>query len=166
MRYLNPSPKYLSTTMITSMSTVIHQILVKKNLTKPVRFWWPLTFGPIDRCAAILISLLISCQIESWTMLCWLAENHNSQLEKIVSNFEITIKRIFSVAGRMFEPDRCRLTDKIFEAKMFINCNKDFKNSLPLFNKYLQFWCSGVIDVRVEGRFDSAGQLNVKTRHP
>ena len=33
------------------MSTVI-QILVK-NSTKPVRFCWPLTFGPIDRCAAI-----------------------------------------------------------------------------------------------------------------
>jgi len=38
IRYFNLSRKYLSTTLITSMSTVIHQILVKKNSTKPVRF--------------------------------------------------------------------------------------------------------------------------------
>jgi len=37
------------------MSTVIHQILVK-NLTKPVKFCWPLTFGPKDNCAVILTS--------------------------------------------------------------------------------------------------------------
>jgi len=37
----------------------------KKNSTKPVRFCWPLTFGPIDRCTAILASLLISFQIKS-----------------------------------------------------------------------------------------------------
>jgi len=47
-------------------------------------------------------------------MLCWLADDRNSQLEEIVSNFEITNKRIFSVAGRMFKPDRRRLTDEGF----------------------------------------------------
>jgi len=56
-------------------------------------------------------------------MLCGLADDPNSQLEEIVSNFEITIKRIFSVAGRMFKPDRCPLSDKRFEALVFINCN-------------------------------------------
>jgi len=35
-------------------------------------------------------------------MLCWLADNRNMQLEEIVSNFKITNKRIFRVAGRMF----------------------------------------------------------------
>jgi len=60
-------------------------------------------------------------------MLCWLADDRNPHLEEMVSNFEITNKRIFSVGGRMFKPDRCRLPDKRFEALMFINCNKDFK---------------------------------------
>jgi len=50
-------------------------------------------------------------------MLCWLADDHNPQLEYIV----ITNKRIFSAAGRMFKPDRRRLPDKIFEVLMFIN---------------------------------------------
>jgi len=40
-------------------------------------------------------------------MLCWLANDRNPHLEEIVSNFEIINKRILSVAGRMFKPDRC-----------------------------------------------------------
>jgi len=55
-------------------------------------------------------------------MLYWLADNRNPQLQEIVSNFVITNKRIFSVTGRMFKPDGCRLTDKRFEGLMFINC--------------------------------------------
>jgi len=39
-------------------------------------------------------------------MLCWLADDRNAQLEEIASNFEITNKRIFNVAGRMFKPAR------------------------------------------------------------
>jgi len=61
-------------------------------------------------------------------MLCWLADDRNQQLQEIVSNFEITNNLIFSVAGRMFKPDRCRLSNKIFEALMFISCNEDFKH--------------------------------------
>jgi len=45
-------------------------------------------------------------------MLFWLADDPNPQSEEIFSNFEIINKRIFSVAGRMFKPDRCRLTVK------------------------------------------------------
>jgi len=47
-------------------------------------------------------------------VLCWLADDSNivTQVEEIVSNFEIINKRIFSVAGRMFKPYRCRLTVK------------------------------------------------------
>jgi len=60
-------------------------------------------------------------------MLCWLADDRNPQLEEIVTNFEMTNKRYFSVAGRKLKPDTRRLTDKSFEALMFINCNKDFK---------------------------------------
>jgi len=32
-----------------------------------------------------------------------------------------------------FKPDRWHLTDKRFDALMFINCNKDFKHSPYLF---------------------------------
>jgi len=53
-----------------------------------------------------------SFQIKSCTMLCWLADDRNPQLEDTVSNFEIINKRIFSVAERMFKPDRCHLTVK------------------------------------------------------
>ena len=60
-------------------------------------------------------------------MLVCLADDRKPQLGEIVSNFEIINKRIFSVAGRMFKHDWCRLIDKIFEALMFINCKKDFK---------------------------------------
>jgi len=78
--------------------------------------------------AAILASLFISFQIKSCTLLCWFADDGNPQLEEIVSNFEITNKRIFSIAGRMLKPDRYRLPDKRFETLMFINCCKDFKH--------------------------------------
>jgi len=81
---------------------------------------------------------VISFQIKSCTMLCCLADDRNPQWEEIVSNFEITNKRIFRIAGRMFKPDRCRLTDKRFEALMFINCNIDFKKCLVLLNQYLK----------------------------
>jgi len=41
------------------------------------------------------------------------AENIVTQFEEIVSNFESTNKRLFSVAGRVFKPDRCRLTQDL-----------------------------------------------------
>jgi len=55
-------------------------------------------------------------------------KHRNSCFEEIVSNFEITNIRLFSIAGRKFKPDRCRLTDRRFEALMFINSNKHLKN--------------------------------------
>jgi len=61
-------------------------------------------------------------------MPCCLADDRNPQLEEIVNNFEITNKRIFSVAGRMFKPDKYRLPDERFETLMFIKCNKYFKH--------------------------------------
>jgi len=45
-------------------------------------------------------------------VLCWLADDCNPQLKEIVSNFEIINKRIISVTGRMFKPDKHRLTVK------------------------------------------------------
>jgi len=71
-------------------------------------------------------------------MLCWLADDCNPQLEEIVSTCEITNKRIFNVAERMFKPDRRLSPDKRFEALMFINGNRDFKSLLFLFQQYFQ----------------------------
>jgi len=105
--------------------------------------------------------IFISFQIKSCTMLCWLADDRNQQLQEIVSNFEITNNLIFSVAGRMFKPDRCRLSNKIFEALMFISCNEDFKHWFISIN-IQSVCCSGETDGREEGRFDSPGQLNAQ----
>ncbi|KAG0718305.1 Zinc finger BED domain-containing protein 4 [Chionoecetes opilio] len=33
------------------------------------------------------------------------------------------VERLFSVAGKVFKPDRCSLSDKVFEELMFIRCN-------------------------------------------
>lgn len=33
------------------------------------------------------------------------------------------VERMFSIAGKVFRPDRCRLTDNNFETVMFIKCN-------------------------------------------
>ena len=60
-----------------------------------------------DTWVAVLESLFISFQIKGCTLLCWHAGDRNPQLEEIVSNFEITNKRILSVAGWMFKPDWC-----------------------------------------------------------
>ena len=34
------------------------------------------------------------------------------------------VERLFSIAGKVFRPDRCRLKDKTFKRLMFIRCNK------------------------------------------
>ena len=34
-----------------------------------------------------------------------------------------SVERTFSIAGKVFRPDRCRLTDKNFETVMMIKCN-------------------------------------------
>ena len=50
-------------------------------------------------------------------------------ISKIVPNFlcipasSAPIERLFSVAGKTFRPERCRLSDKTFEALMFVKCN-------------------------------------------
>ena len=33
------------------------------------------------------------------------------------------VERIFSIGGKVFQPDCCSLTDKTFESLMFIRCN-------------------------------------------
>jgi len=45
-------------------------------------------------------------------MLVCLADDRYPHLEETASNFEIINKRIFSVTGRIFKLDRCRLTVK------------------------------------------------------
>lgn len=35
------------------------------------------------------------------------------------------VERIFSIAGRIFRPDRCCLSDDLFEKLMFIRCNSN-----------------------------------------
>ena len=35
------------------------------------------------------------------------------------------VERIFSVGGKLFRPERCRLSDTVFEKLMFIRCNRE-----------------------------------------
>ena len=39
------------------------------------------------------------------------------------------VERLFSIAGKVFTPERCRLSDDRFEQLMFIRCNN---NNVPL----------------------------------
>jgi len=130
-----------------------------------VRICWPLTFGgPIERCAAALAPLFISFQIKSCTTLCWLTDDRNPHFEEIVSNFEIINKRIFSVAGWMFKPDRCLLTVKDLKPRCLSTVTKILNIDHFCLINIQSVCCSGVTDERDESRFDSPGQLNVKTR--
>jgi len=74
------------------------------------------------------VSLFISFQIKSCTILCWLADDRNPHLEEKISNFEITNKRIFNVVERIFKPDRYRLPDKSIETLTFMNSHNYFKH--------------------------------------
>ena len=53
-----------------------------------------------------------------------------SPLAKLASQFlcvpasSAPVERLFSIAGKVFRPERCRLTDKRFEELMFIRCNQ------------------------------------------
>ena len=37
------------------------------------------------------------------------------------------VERIFSIAGKIFRPERCNLSDSRFEELMFLRVNKDYK---------------------------------------
>lgn len=36
------------------------------------------------------------------------------------------VERLFSIAGKIFRPDRCLLKDELFEKLMFVRCNKEY----------------------------------------
>jgi len=99
---------------------------------KTIFFSWKIFFIMSDnsdfwsnrqiRSYCILVSLFISFQMKSCKMLCSACRrskgHHTTEnivtrsLKKIVNNFEITNKRVFNIAGRMFKPDKRRLTDR------------------------------------------------------
>ena len=37
------------------------------------------------------------------------------------------VERLFSIAGKIFRPDRCRLNNSTFEKLMMIKCNSEVK---------------------------------------
>jgi len=98
-------------------------------------------------------------------MLCWVAVDRNPQLEEIVSNFEITNTRIFSVTGRTFQSKTCRLTDNRFEALMFINCNKYTKHGLFFFNQCFEVFVA--VEELTGGKRDDLNPWPTKCKnHP
>ena len=42
-----------------------------------------------------------------------------------VSASSVPVERLFSVAGKIFRPDHCRMIDTTFERLIFIKCKKD-----------------------------------------
>ena len=40
------------------------------------------------------------------------------------------VERLFSIGGKIFRPERCRLSDKVFEQLMFIRCNGHLLSSI------------------------------------
>ena len=58
----------------------------------------------------------------------WKRENKYTKLAKEVlgvPSSSAPVKRLFSIAGKIFRPERCNLTDSRFEQLMFIRCNNN-----------------------------------------
>ena len=55
-----------------------------------------------------------------------------SPLSKMVQNYLCIpadpVERLFSIAGKIFRPERCRLADKHFQQLMFLRCNGRYMN--------------------------------------
>ena len=69
---------------------------------------------------------------ESDPLAFWKAPENNarfSQMAKLASNYlcipasSAPVERLFSITGKVFCPDRCRLNDELFQELMFIKCN-------------------------------------------
>jgi len=93
------------------MSNVIQQILLEK-LSETSEVLLTIDIWSNSQMRSYIGVTAHSFQIKSCTMLCWLADDRNPQLENTFSNFEIINKRIISVTERRFKPDRCQLTVK------------------------------------------------------
>ena len=61
----------------------------------------------------------------------WKKENKYTKLSKLakevlgVPSSSAPVERLFSIAGKIFRPERCNLTDSRFEQLMFIRCNNN-----------------------------------------
>jgi hypothetical protein len=54
-----------------------------------------------------------------------------AKLAKLYLNVPATsapVERLFSIAGKIFRPDRCRLSDSTFQMLMMIKCNEKVSN--------------------------------------
>uniref|UniRef100_A0A1X7TYX7 HAT C-terminal dimerisation domain-containing protein n=1 Tax=Amphimedon queenslandica TaxID=400682 RepID=A0A1X7TYX7_AMPQE len=55
-------------------------------------------------------------------------------LAKIASTYlafpasSAAVERIFSIAGKIFRPERCSLSDKLFKDLMFVRCNENIQH--------------------------------------
>lgn len=90
------------------------------------------TVVPIDVASHELpVYLSTPCLAESTHPLMFWKENQNSfpNLSVLACKYlaipasSAPVERIFSVAGKIFRPDRCRLNDKTFEELLTIKCN-------------------------------------------
>ena len=54
----------------------------------------------------------------------WQSDEHFGNGNASSTASSAPVERLFSVAGKVFRPERCRLTDNTFKILMFIRCNK------------------------------------------
>ncbi len=59
---------------------------------------------------------------KEWPVLAKLAKNVLA-----VPASSSSVERLFSIAGKIFRPERCRLSDHRFQSLMFIRCNNNLK---------------------------------------
>ena len=51
--------------------------------------------------------------------------NRFPELSVLASASSASVERLFSIAGKIFRPERCRLSDELFEKLKFIHCNEN-----------------------------------------
>ena len=73
-----------------------------------------------EPCTEMLENPLMYWQINSNTfpLLSNLARKHLA-----IPATSAPVERLFSIAGKVFSPERCRLNDKTFEQLMMVKCN-------------------------------------------
>ena len=80
----------------------------------------------------------VNSVVENWIEFWKNNENQFSFIAKIAPNYlsipasSAPVERLFSIAGKIFWPERCRLTDKNFETLMFVRSNFEFKRIMSL----------------------------------
>ena len=99
----------------------VHKCTIIKDLIKiltPFKWATDITQGENRITASTILPVIRGLRDQ----LHYLSNKFNSILQIPASSGPV--ERLFSIAGKVFRPDRCRLTDEMFAKLMFIRCNE------------------------------------------